>query len=45
MLPFHEDQAIVRHVTNLAHDLQMVSVVEGIETKEQAALLAPAGMK
>ena len=39
-----EDQAIVRHVTNLAHDLQMVSVVEGIETEQQAALLTALGV-
>ncbi len=35
-----EDQAIVRNVANLAHDLGMVAVAEGIETPEQAAVLA-----
>jgi diguanylate cyclase (GGDEF)-like protein len=39
-----EDQAIVRHVTNMAHELQMVTVAEGIETPEQAALLTTLGV-
>ena len=39
-----EDQAIVRHVTNLAHELEMVSIAEGVETDEQAALLVTLGV-
>lgn len=39
-----EDQAIVRNVSNLAHDLDMVAIAEGIETAEQAAVLATLGV-
>jgi diguanylate cyclase (GGDEF)-like protein len=39
-----ENQAIVRHVSNLAHELHMVTVAEGIENEEQAALLADLGV-
>ncbi len=39
-----EDQAIIRHVSNLTHELGMVSVAEGIETPEQAAVLATLGV-
>ena len=40
----YEDQAIIRHITNLAHDLGMITIVEGIETEEQAALLFALGV-
>ena len=40
----HEDQAIIRHITNLAHDLGMIAIVEGIETEEQAAVLFTLGV-
>ncbi len=40
----YEDQAIIRHITNLAHDLGMIAIVEGIETEEQAALLFTLGV-
>jgi len=39
-----ENQAIVRHVSNLAHELHMVTVAEGIESEEQAALLSTLGV-
>jgi diguanylate cyclase (GGDEF)-like protein len=39
-----EDQAIVRHMTNLAHELGVVSVAEGVETPEQAAMLTTLGV-
>jgi diguanylate cyclase (GGDEF)-like protein len=39
-----EDQAIVRHVTNMAHELEMVTVAEGIESEEQAAVLTTLGV-
>jgi EAL domain-containing protein (putative c-di-GMP-specific phosphodiesterase class I) len=39
-----EDQAIVRHVSNLSHELGMVSVAEGVESAEQAAMLATLGV-
>ena len=39
-----EDRAIVRHVTNLAHELGVASVAEGVETKEQAAVLPELGV-
>ena len=39
-----EDQAIVRNVANLTHELGMVAVAEGIETPEQAAVLATLGV-
>ena len=40
----HEDQAIIRHITNLAHDLGMITIVEGVETEEQASLLFTLGV-
>ena len=39
-----ENQAIVRHVSNLAHELHMVTVAEGIESEEQAAVLPELGV-
>ena len=39
-----EDQAIIRHVTNLAHDLGMIAIVEGVETEEEAAVLSTLGV-
>ena len=39
-----EDQAIIRHVTNLAHDLGMITIVEGVETEEEAAVLSTLGV-
>jgi len=39
-----EDQAIIRHVANLTHELGMVAVAEGIETPEQATVLATLGV-
>ena len=39
-----EDQAIVRHVSNLSHELGMITVAEGVETPEQAAVLATLGV-
>ena len=39
-----ENRAIVRHVSNLAHELHMVTVAEGIESEEQAALLGDLGV-
>jgi hypothetical protein len=39
-----ENQAIVRHVSNLAHELAMVTVAEGVESEEQAALLSELGV-
>jgi diguanylate cyclase (GGDEF)-like protein len=39
-----ENRAIVRHVSNLAHELLMVTVAEGIESEEQAALLGDLGV-
>jgi diguanylate cyclase (GGDEF)-like protein len=39
-----ENRAIVRHVSNLAHELHMVTVAEGIETEEQAAVLSELGV-
>ncbi|MDQ3316376.1 MAG: EAL domain-containing protein, partial [Actinomycetota bacterium] len=38
-----EDTAIVRMVTDLAHTLGMEVIAEGVETKEQAALLEEMG--
>ena len=38
-----EDQAIIRHMANLAHDLGMIALVEGIETDEIAEVLATLG--
>jgi diguanylate cyclase (GGDEF)-like protein/PAS domain S-box-containing protein len=38
-----DDLAIVRHVINLAHDLGMVVVAEGVETEEQLRLLTDVG--
>jgi diguanylate cyclase (GGDEF)-like protein/PAS domain S-box-containing protein len=38
-----DDLAIVRHVINLAHDLGMVVVAEGVETAEQLDVLAGVG--
>ncbi len=40
----HEDQAIIRHVTNLAHDLGMIAIVEGVESEEEAAVLSTLGV-
>ncbi|MGZ4692082.1 MAG: putative bifunctional diguanylate cyclase/phosphodiesterase [Acidimicrobiales bacterium] len=39
-----ENRAIVRHVSNLAHELHMVTVAEGIESEEQAELLTDLGV-
>jgi diguanylate cyclase (GGDEF)-like protein len=39
-----EDQAIIRHTTNLAHELGMLAVVEGIENEAQAELLVDLGV-
>ena len=39
-----EDQAIIRHVTNLAHDLGMIAIVEGVESEEEAAVLSTLGV-
>ncbi len=39
-----ENRAIVRHVSNMAHELQMVTVAEGIESDEQGALLSELGV-
>src|SRR5262249_18745969 len=39
-----ESQAIVRHVANLAHELEMVVIAEGIEDEEQAAVLGTLGV-
>jgi diguanylate cyclase (GGDEF)-like protein len=39
-----ENQAIVRHVTNLGHELEMVTVAEGIESEDQAEMLAMLGV-
>ena len=39
-----ENRAIVRHVSNLAHELHMVTVAEGIESQEQADLLSDLGV-
>ena len=39
-----ENQAIVRHVTNLGHELEMVTVAEGIETEAQAEMLTTLGV-
>ena len=35
-------EVLVRAVTGLAHDLEMLVVAEGVETEEQRALLADA---
>jgi len=40
----NEDQAIIRHVSNLAHDLGMIAIVEGVETEEEAAVLSTLGV-
>jgi diguanylate cyclase (GGDEF)-like protein len=40
----HEDQTIIRHVANLAHDLGMIAIVEGVETEEEAAVLSTLGV-
>jgi len=39
-----ENRAIVRHVSNLAHELHMVTVAEGVESPEQDALLLDLGV-
>jgi EAL domain-containing protein (putative c-di-GMP-specific phosphodiesterase class I) len=39
-----EDQAIIRHITGLAHDLGLVAVAEGVETDEQVAALRELGV-
>ncbi len=39
-----EDQAIIRHTANLAHELGMLVVVEGIENEQQAEILVELGV-
>jgi diguanylate cyclase (GGDEF)-like protein len=39
-----EDEAIIRHVTALAHDLGCVTVAEGVETEEQQHQLRDLGV-
>jgi diguanylate cyclase (GGDEF)-like protein len=34
-----EDQAIVKHITGLAHDLGLIAVAEGVENDDQLAVL------
>jgi len=38
-----EDQAIIKHIVGLAHDLGLVAVAEGVENAEQVAVLRELG--
>lgn len=39
-----EDQAIIKHIVGLAHDLGLVAVAEGVESEEQATALKKLGV-
>jgi EAL domain-containing protein (putative c-di-GMP-specific phosphodiesterase class I) len=39
-----EDQAIVRHVTGLAHELGLIAVAEGVENDQQVEVLRALGV-
>ncbi len=44
MLDNPEDQTIIKHMVALAHDLELITIAEGVEREEQASVLAGLGV-